>query len=265
MSLKKCGERIRNHPWVLLVTAAICVIMAIVLYMYPYIQGYERQSEEKKLALSYLQELQQGRTGLESSLDQMKEAVQNQNAVVDAATEQVHSGERWSDDEWYELNGVTYTPDYAAGTIDCVLIIPKIHLCRGVYTGTWDEIYHNLDAWMTTVARPDYILGETHYCVYGHNTPRLNLSFNRLQSLEEGDIFYLVNEDGAYQYQVTDSFGVSRGKSVMYTDDFSQGKEICYLITCGREEYRYLDLFVKGELLDFTDISDVDMEQFFYE
>ncbi len=252
---------IQKHKASLLITIGICCVLgAVLIYFAPYLTGYNRQHTEKQLALEYLQSLQ----GQVTDVDVNKRGQDVSNNKEQAIVSEKIPKEKWSDDNWYELDGVTYTPDYAAGTIDCVLIIPKIHLCRGVYTGTWNDIYHNLDAWMTTVARPDYILGETHYCVYGHNTPRLNLSFNRLQSLEEGDIFYLVNEDGAYQYQVTESFGVSRSESVKYTDDFSLGKEICYLITCGREEYRYLDLFVKGELLDFTDISDVDMEQFFY-
>ena len=250
---------------ILMCIAVFWVIMAIVVYIAPYQKGYERQHVEEQMAVSYLQELrkQKGKDTDIEGTELETEIIQN-SPNTKIPVQNLSKG-TWRDEEYYELNGITYTPDYAVGAIDCVLIIPKIHLCRGVYTGTWDEIYHNLDVWMTTTARPDYRLGETHYCIYGHNTPRLNLSFNRLQSLEEGDIFYLVNEEGAYQYRVTHSFGISRSDSTRYTDDFSIESTCCYLITCGRGAYQYLDLFVEGQLQEFTELSAIDINQYFIE
>ncbi len=250
--------------------ATLLLITAGILYFYPYLTGYERQAEEESLALRYLEQLQEKDADID--VDESWIAVKESSEAADIESHEENTEkqqetqdtrEPWSDDVWYSRDGVTYTPDYAAGTLDCVLIIPEIQLCRGVYTGSWEEIIHNLDVWMVTAARPDYDLGTTHYCIYGHNTPRLDLSFNRLQSLQEGDLFYLVNSNGVYQYQVTDTFGVSRSESTRYTDDFSIESEICYLITCGRDEYRYLNLIIEGTLDSVTAVHEVDLEALF--
>ncbi len=234
-----------------MIAATILLITAGILYCYPYLDGYQHQAEEESIALRYLEELQEKVAG------DMEGPIWEAGQLIG---EEGQTEKRWSDDTYYEKDGVTYTPDYAAGTLDCVLIIPEIELCRGVYTGTWTEIYHNLDVWMATTARPDYVLGETHYCIYGHNTPRLNLSFNRLQSLSVGSIFYLINEDGAYQYQVTAILGISRSDSTKYTDDFSIDNDKCYIITCGRNEYRYLDLIVEGSLESVKNIDEINLD-----
>ncbi len=259
----------------LLLSVVIIVLLLItaagILYWYPYQEGYERQEIEEELALQYLQVLQESilsqentaNHGYSTFLSEKTEEVLEDQDNSDKKQDLQAEGSDWSDDVYYEKDGITYTPDYAAGVLDCVLIIPRIQLCRGVYTGTWNDILHNLDVWMVTAARPDYMLGETHYCIYGHNTPRLNLSFNRLQSLNKGDIFYLVNPDGAYQYQVTDIMGVSRSDSTCYTDDFTLGSEKCYIITCGRNEYRYLDLIVEGTLESFTETDQIDIDGLF--
>lgn len=251
---------------VVMLIAVLCAVVAALLYFAPYAEGYQRQNEEKDIAVEYLQDLQELQSNPGTELNQIEtEDGSAESTSMDQVIESESTvAEKWSDDTYYERDGVTYTPEYAAGVIDCVLIIPEIQMCRGVYTGTWSDIVHNLDVWMATTARPDYVLGETHYCIYGHNTPRLNLSFNRLQSLSEGSVFYLINSDGAYQYQVTAIFGVSRSNSTKYTDDFSIGNDKSYLITCGRDEYRYLDLIVEGTLETYISINEVSLDELFY-
>ena len=95
----------------------------------------------------------------------------------------------YEDANYYMRDGIVYTPDYAKGTIQCVLEVPTAGIRRGVYTGTWEEINYDLDIWMVTAARPDYTLGETHMCIYGHNHTAQDLSFNRLKDVEVGDAF----------------------------------------------------------------------------
>lgn len=259
----------KNRTAVILFLSVFTVVLlaaALIAYFYPYLEGYRHQEQEKSIAVHYLEDLQNNKAGTKERDIDWEQIAERASKLAEKNTdgEEASKG-RWSDDTYYELDGVTYTPDYAQGTLDCVLIIPKIQLCRGVYTGTWEDITHNLDVWMATTARPDYVLGETHYCIYGHNTPRLNLSFNRLQSLEAGDAFYLVNPDGVYEYRVTDILGVSRSESSRYTDDFTISSKKCYLITCGRDEYRYLDLIVEGTLKSLTPIDEVDMDELFLE
>lgn len=159
----------------------------------------------------------------------------------------------YTDENYYSRDGVVYTPDYAQGEIDCVLEVPSVEIRRGVYTGTWDQINYDLDIWMVTAARPDYVLGETHYCIYGHNHTVQNLSFNRLQKVQVGERFYLTSSTGRYIYTITNVFAVSREDATTdYVNNFDLGSDKCYLITCGRDDgvrnYRYLDLIVEGTL-----------------
>ena len=186
-------------------------------------EGMKRQETEEAIAEQYIEDLKNKK---EDSLDS------------------------WEDNVWYEKDGITYTPDYAKGVIDCVLEIETIKLRRGVYIGTWEEIYHNLDMWMVTSARPDYVLGETHYAIYGHNHPVQNLSFNRLKDLSIGDTFKLISEKGIYIYEVTDIFSDWRENVTRkVVDNMELPETDCYIITCGRNEHRYKDLVVKGVLV----------------
>ena len=99
-------------------------------------------------------------------------------------------------------------------------------------------------------ARPDYELGKTHYCIYGHNHPVQDLSFNRLRYTEKGDVFRLYTADTVYEYRVTrDPFPLSREEAaVLLTDNFELSAEYCYILTCGRDEHRYMDTVVEGKL-----------------
>ncbi len=157
----------------------------------------------------------------------------------------------FEDLNYYQRNGVTYTPDFARGYLQCVLEVPseKVQIKRGVYGGTWSDITYNLDIWMVTASRPDYVLGETHFCIYGHNHTIQDLSFNRLKYTVPGDIFTLTNEDGVYVYQVDAVFALSREETTRtLVDNFSLSSDKCYIITCGRDENRYKDLIVEGTL-----------------
>ncbi len=161
--------------------------------------------------------------------------------------------EDYEDPNYYSRDGVVYTPDYAKGYLDCVLEVPTAGIKRGVYAGTWQDIWDNLDIWMVTAARPDYVLGETRYCIYGHNHTVQDLSFNKLQKVNVGEYFYLTGDSGRYVYKITNVFAVSRDDAlVQYVDNASIGSDKCYLITCGRNDgvrnFRYLDLMVEGTL-----------------
>ena len=130
-------------------------------------EAFKRQEIEQSLADSYLEEL-----------------YGEKNFSAEIETEKSEK-EEWEDNVWYVRDGTRYTPDYAKGIIQCVLEIPSVRIRRGVYSGTWEEIQYNLDIWMVTAARPDYELGKTHYCIYGHNHTVQNLSFNRLKDVKK--------------------------------------------------------------------------------
>lgn len=161
------------------------------------------------------------------------------------------------DDVYYTNHeGYMYQTDDAKGYLDCVLVIPKIGLKKGVYTGTWEEILYDLDIWMATVAQPSFLLGATHYAIYGHNHTQQSLSFNRLPELEPGDIFYLVNCKGVYVYEVDRVYSLSRTQT---TNEIIKGEwssEVCHIITCGRGANRYKQLIVEGMLQEVITIAE---------
>jgi LPXTG-site transpeptidase (sortase) family protein len=175
----------------------------------------------------------------------------------------------FADDTYYERNGVTFTPDYAVGYLFCVLEYPNVGIRRGVYSGTWDDIYDDLGLWMVTMARPDMELGRTHLAIYGHNHTSQNLSFNNLKNAAIGDSFYLYAESGIYTYEVADIFSDWRTDTTKkYVDDFSIGSDICYIITCGRDNFliggqstRYQDFIVEGHLTSKQLLSEYAQEQ----
>ncbi len=264
----------------LLLLAAIGLIgSGVYLMFFKNRDAYERQNEERDLADTYIDDLILKLTDPEAYEKKVQEEAQ-QKAERMARLRQKEKGSNGAEDEsesgdgesedassptydfsdldyedpnYYMRDGIVYTPDYAKGTIQCVLEVPTAGIRRGVYTGTWDEINYDLDIWMVTAARPDYTLGETHFCIYGHNHTAQDLSFNRLKDVEVGDAFYLTAESGRYTYRVTNVFAVSREEATSnYVDNFTIGSDKCYIITCGRDDgvknYRYLDLIVEGTL-----------------
>jgi len=156
----------------------------------------------------------------------------------------------------YEDNLYRFSPEYAQGVIECVLEVPVAKIRRGVYTGA---IEHDLDLWMVVAARDEYVLGQTHYCIYGHNSTKQDLSFNNLQpNCKLGDTFTLTNEDGVYEYTITKLFSENRTRVTKnYVDNFKIDKSLCYIITCGRKEHRYRDFIVEGTLTKFTPLEEL--------
>lgn len=206
-------------------------LIGIYLLFFSNKEAFKRQEIEQSLADAYLEELYEETGSLEEREKEKKKE------------------EEWEDNLWYERDGIRYTPDYAKGVIECVLEIPSVKIRRGVYSGTWEEIQYDLDIWMVTAARPDYELGETHYCIYGHNHTVQNLSFNRLKDVKKGDIFTLTCKKGVFIYKVSEIFAWWREEvTEKLVDNFSLPANECYIITCGRGENRYKDLVVKGIL-----------------
>ena len=272
---KKMSAGMKFLFCLLLVVAVGLIASGVYLMFFKNRDAYERQNEERDLADTYIDDLILKLTDPEAyekkvqeeakqkaermAKKKLQEKNQNDEESGDGNGEEASSPTYdfsdldYEDENHYMRDGVVYTPDYAKGTIQCVLEVPTAGIRRGVYTGTWDEINYDLDIWMVTAARPDYTLGETHFCIYGHNHTAQDLSFNRLKDVEVGDAFYLTAESGRYTYRVTNVFAVSREEATSnYVDNFTIGSDKCYIITCGRDDgvknYRYLDLIVEGTL-----------------
>ena len=205
-------------------------------------EGAKRQSIDESIAEEYLISIENGKKREETGEEKERETEETTEEEVVEETE-------FSDDLYYQRGGIYYTPEYAKGVVGCVLEIPSIELRRGVYTGSWESIDYDLDIWLTVASRPDYVLGETHYVIYGHNHPEQSLSFNKLKFVQPGDYFTLTNDEGARLYMVTDFYAEWREivtRNVV--DNFDLPKDKCYILTCGRDQYRYKDIIVVGTL-----------------
>lgn len=264
---------------VLLLMSATLIGVGVYMIYFKNRDAFERMDEERDLADDYVEDLLLQLRDPEAYAKKMAEARKRREAMRasrgwgserDDFTEEYTDeyGERrtrpygeYSDDNYFERDGIIYTPDYARGEIECRLEVPTAGISRGVYTGTWEDIAYDLDIWMVTAARPDYELGETHYCIYGHNHTVQDLSFNKLQKVQVNDYFYLTAESGWYVYRITDVFAVSRTDATRkYVDNFDISSDMCYLITCGRDDgernFRYLDLVVEGELEEHLSLEE---------
>lgn len=286
--MKRKNSFVGKLMLVILLTAALGMIAGgVYLVFFKNMDAYERQQEEQDLADTYVDDLilklrdpQAWQKKVEEEARKREErlaALKAQASEQIEETEETEQAEEenepaetegytlpyeeYTDDNYYSRDGVIYTPDKAKGVIDCVLEVPTAGIRRGVYTGTWEEIIYNLDIWMVTASRPDYRLGETHYCIYGHNHTAQDLSFNKLQKVQVGEYFYLTAESGRYTYEITNVFAVSREAAAAdYVDNFSIGSDKCYIITCGRNDgvrnFRYLDLIVEGTLREHLTIEE---------
>ena len=175
-----------------------------------------------------------------------------------ASSGSLDSPAAFTDDVYYTLQGITFTPDYARGHIDCVLEYPSenVRIRRGVYTGTEEEIEHDLSVWMVTAARPDYVLGKTHYVIFGHNTDTQDLSFNRLKNACLGDVFTLTGTLGVFEYKVTKIAFLSREKAASdIVDDFGHPSSKCFILTCAGGAHSGEDLVVEGTLVRIRPLS----------
>lgn len=277
----------KNSPFtvflilLLVLLAAAMIGTGIYLIFFKNKDAFDRQSEEKDLADQFVEDLilmEEDPEAYEKLMEERRQRKKQQEAAIRDGEERTGSEEEetgeeetydfdwlsqseYADENYYSRDGVVYTPDYAKGYIDCRLEVPTAGISRGVYAGTWDDINFNLDIWMVTTARPDYELGTTHYCIYGHNHTVQNLSFNNLQKVQVGEYFYLTAPSGRYTYEITNVFAVSREDATKnYVDNFTLGSDKCYIITCGRDDgvrnFRYLDLIVEGTLTEHLTIRE---------
>lgn len=229
-------------------------ILAVFFYRAdPQVRGLARQHLEESLAEAYLDQVYRLSSKEDISKTEDTESISGQEDSVSDKMQESRSPYEGSPDFQYEddkyavLQGTLYTPDYARGRLFGIIEIPSIKLRRGIYTGTEEEIKYDLDIWMVTVARPDYRTGSTHLCIYGHNSTTQALSFNDLKKVEPGERFYLTIGEEKIIYRVDRIFADWRECITRdYVDNFSLPEEKCYIITCGRDEYRYKDLVVEG-------------------
>lgn len=229
-------------------------------------EGYARQAKEESLASNFvdsmieaLEEFEPETVIEDGEADAEKQIIYKDKEGKTYTEEEILS--KWfdtSEDKNYLMgkDGTIYTPEYASGKLLCVLSVPTAGIRRGVYTGTVEDITHDLEIWMVTVANTDMVPGKTPMTILGHNHPSQDLSFNNLGSVQIGDHFYIYSTTGIFEYETTDIFIMGR-ETVMQQlgADLTRPKEKCYIVTCGRDwmtvngvSSRYQDFVVEGNL-----------------
>ncbi len=236
-----------------LLMAASAIVFAASLYLNRNtIRGMFRQNQDIFVAEEYLKNY---RTTVSEKEAEITELVSENEYSLESSSSEMGSTEI-VDEQYYSRGGIIYTPDFARGTLDCVLEIPSISLKRGVYTGTREEIEYDLSIWLTTAASSSLELGKTHYAIYGHNHPVQDLSFNRLKDIQKGEYFTLTKEDQVYCYRVTDIFADWRNSGRRkYATNLDQDPSLCFIFTCGRDHWllngqstRYKDYIIQGTI-----------------
>lgn len=262
------------------IAAVLVAGYACRLYKNPEADARKRQQVEESIARSYLEQLKKddaaksdgSRNVLNETESEESETKGSDSrdtclfgTFASESLEEETMTPRWDDKNYYVRDGITYTPDYARGTLLGVLEVDHAGIRRGVYGGTWEDIQYDLDIWMTTAARPDYELGKTHFAIYGHNHTVQDLSFNRLKDVVVGDVFTYTTKDGVYIYDVTRFFADWREIVTKdYVDNFSLPADKCYIISCGRNEYRYKDIVVEGTLRCVVSMADYEKAPDYY-
>ncbi len=262
------------------IAAVLVAGYACRLYKNPEADARKRQQVEESIARSYLEQLKKddaaksdgSRNVLNETESEESETKGSDSrdtclfgTFASESLEEETMTPRWDDKNYYVRDGITYTPDSARGTLLGVLEVDYAGIRRGVYGGTWEDIQYDLDIWMTTVARPDYELGKTHFAIYSHNHTVQDLSFNRLKDVVVGDVFTYTTKDGVYIYDVTRFFADWREIVTKdYVDNFSLPADKCYIISCGRNEYRYKDIVVEGTLRCVVSIADYEKAPDYY-
>lgn len=160
----------------------------------------------------------------------------------------------YDDNEIYSY----FDESYAHGYVDCVLEIPAIDLRQSIFTGTVDQIQHDLGRWLSVTARSDYVLGDTHYCIYMHN-PRnksIKISFAQ-EKLHEKDYMVVTKKNTVYLYEVTGVFPEWRNKcSDQYVNNMTVDSDRLYIFTCGRGEWQGRNVVIEGTVHSVYTVAD---------
>jgi len=160
----------------------------------------------------------------------------------------------YNDNEIYSY----FTEDGAWGHIDSVLEIPAIELRQTIYSGTPEQIEHDLGYWLPVTARADYILGDTHYCIYIHNPSDRSLKISRAQfELNVGDYMVLTQGANVFLYEVTSVFPEWRNKcTTEYVDNMAIDREMLYIFTCGLDDWAGRNVVIEGKINKVFDVQD---------
>ena len=222
----------------------LIAIASVLFYFSTETEDIEKQEHISELiAEEYLVKISQNIENGES----------NQEEIV-PSTEETISDLDYEDNDVFSY----FDESYAWGYVDCVLEIPAIDLRQSIFTGTPAQIEHDLSNWLSVTARADYVLGDTHYCIYMHNPKNKSIKISYAQyDLREKDYMVITKGPVVYLYEVTGVFPEWRDKCTdIYVNNMAVDRDKLYIFTCGRDEWQGRNVVVEGTVRAVYQTSD---------
>lgn len=202
-------ERDRMKKDIILTIAGIGIIlmMGCIVFLIPYRKAAVRNDYENKLIEEYLDRQQESKHSGEETGDigEIKESVTYDFSDVDTSA--------------------------FKGEIDSILVIDKINLKKAIIRGEYND--YNLDRYYFVTADELAVLGRDNYIIYGHCSRTYGHSFNRLEELEVGDEFYLIQGDRIYDYAVSKVCRELRENAPQY---LNTGENTVQLLSCEKKK-----------------------------
>lgn len=202
-------ERDRMKKDIILTIAGIGIIlvMGCIVFLIPYGKAAVRNDCESQLIEEYLDRQQESKYSGEETGDigEIKESVTYDFSDVDTST--------------------------FKGEIDSILVIDKINLKKAIIRGEYND--YNLDRYYFVTADELAVLGRDNYIIYGHCSRTYGHSFNRLEELEVGDEFQLIQGVITYDYVVSEVHRELRENAPQY---LNTGENTVQLLSCEKKK-----------------------------
>lgn len=194
---------------IILTVIGIGIILAAgcVVFLIPYGKAAVRNDYERQIIEEYLD-------GQQGSNDYGKEADD-----IDEIKQPVT----------YDFSDVD-TSAYK-GEIDSILVIDKINLKKAIIRSEYND--YNLDRYYFVTADELAMLGKDNYIIYGHCSQTYGHSFNRLEELEVGDEFQLIQGTVTYDYVVSEIRRELREDAPQY---LNTGDNTVQLLSCEKKK-----------------------------
>lgn len=198
--------------WPVILGFGIILMSGIVIYLLPYWEADKRNAAEEAYIDAYLNAYQE-------------EASHNIEPAEDAEPKVSLMPEEGVEYAFSDADSSAYQ-----GTIDSILVIDKINLKKAIIRGEYND--YNLEKYYFVTADQESVLSEDNYVIYGHCSQTYGHSFNRLEELEVGDTFYLIQEDTVFFYTVNE---VRRELREDAADYLETGENTVQLLSCEKK------------------------------
>lgn len=228
---------------IIIIAFWIISVVALILYFKPFEKNELQQQEiySEDLADEYLEII--------STLTPEELADLNNQNIENLILEKLN----YEDNKLYGK----MKESWAHGKIDCIIEIPEIQFRQCVFTGTQQQITHDLGIWLAVTAQSGYKLGETRYCIYMHNPTNQSIQISKAQNgLKKNDYMVVTKGTDVYLYRIVGLTGENRFEAAKkYVENENIGSEKLYLFTCARDQWQGKSLMIDATLYQKFHIS----------